>query len=224
MEGRLAELADMVVVVVESAGTFAELGAFSLNPRLLTKLLPIVDSQYANDDSFINTGPLRSVNQESAFRPAIRVKFKGSFLLCAGQVEQRLRVIPNLRYSLTSNDIEQSPKQLLLFLVSLVGLLFPVSEVHLVHYLSNVFSLNRPVRVSELLSLAVSLGLLQAIDVPTAGSAKRFFFPAQRRQLLRTERFDYWAARARVASVLQRIPEGLAALERIETETARVAP
>ena len=44
MERDLAALADMVVIIVESPGTFAELGAFSLSDDLRKKLLPIVDT------------------------------------------------------------------------------------------------------------------------------------------------------------------------------------
>jgi hypothetical protein len=43
MEAELAFLADLVVIIVESPGTFAELGAFSLSGPLRKKLLPIID-------------------------------------------------------------------------------------------------------------------------------------------------------------------------------------
>src|SRR5437870_3249132 len=41
MEAKLAALSDIVIIIVESPGTFAELGAFSLSNELRTKLLPI---------------------------------------------------------------------------------------------------------------------------------------------------------------------------------------
>jgi len=223
MEGRLAELADMVVVIVESAGTIAELGAFSLNQRLLTKLLPIVDSQYARDESFINTGPLRSVSQESAFRPVIHTKFKDSFLLCAGQVEQRLKLIPNLSYKLAASTIAFNSKQLLVFLVALVALLFPVSERHLDFYLSRIFDLSRPVRVGELLSLAVSLGVLREVVLRAGPDGDRFYVPAAHRPMLETEHFDSSAARARIFGVIQRIPRALTAIEQLEMDNSRAA-
>jgi hypothetical protein len=52
MEDYLGQLADMVVIIVESPGTFTELGAFSLSEPLRKKLLPILDSR---DPSFINS-------------------------------------------------------------------------------------------------------------------------------------------------------------------------
>jgi len=47
MEADLAKLADLVIVIVESPGTFAELGAFSNSDVLRRKLLAIVDSEYS---------------------------------------------------------------------------------------------------------------------------------------------------------------------------------
>src|SRR5947199_7482918 len=58
MEEDLAKLADLIIVIVESAGTLTELGAFSLSPSLRQKLLPIVDVAYQHDSSFITNGPL----------------------------------------------------------------------------------------------------------------------------------------------------------------------
>ena len=52
MEEKLAELADALIIIVESPGTFAELGAFSISPPLRKKLIPILDAQYEDAASF----------------------------------------------------------------------------------------------------------------------------------------------------------------------------
>ena len=65
MEEDLAHLADLLIIIVESPGTFAELGAFSLSESLRLKLLPIVDTAYRHEQSFIATGPLRWIDAES---------------------------------------------------------------------------------------------------------------------------------------------------------------
>ena len=67
MESDLAALADLVVIIVESPGTFAELGAFSLSDPLRKKVLPIVDRKYQNEPSFLSTGPLKWIDRESNF-------------------------------------------------------------------------------------------------------------------------------------------------------------
>jgi len=71
MEAALANLADLVIVIVESPGTFTELGAFSISPPLRKKLLPIVDKKHEHAASFIASGPLKWIDKESDFRPTI---------------------------------------------------------------------------------------------------------------------------------------------------------
>lgn len=61
LENILAESVDALILVVESYGAVAELGAFSSNSNLRKKLICVVDSQYKKDKSFINFGPLRLI-------------------------------------------------------------------------------------------------------------------------------------------------------------------
>ena len=65
MESDLAALADLVIIIVESPGTFAELGAFSNSDALRQKLLPIVDIEYQPpQNSFLALGPIRWIEAE----------------------------------------------------------------------------------------------------------------------------------------------------------------
>ena len=57
-ENHIAELADAVVIFVESPGAIAEVGAFSQIPSITKKLLVFVQERHADDESFINLGPL----------------------------------------------------------------------------------------------------------------------------------------------------------------------
>ena len=74
LEAELAAMADVVVIVVESPGTFAELGAFSLSDELRKKLLPIVDAKHRTANSFLASGPLRWIDRDSRFRPTVYVR------------------------------------------------------------------------------------------------------------------------------------------------------
>lgn len=58
-ENDLASIASQVVLLLESAGSIAELGAFSQNSRLSEKLLVVVPSEHHANDSFIKLGILR---------------------------------------------------------------------------------------------------------------------------------------------------------------------
>lgn len=63
LENLLAESVDAVVLIPESPGSFAELGAFANNEKLRSKLICIIDKQYKKDKSFINQGPLKLIKK-----------------------------------------------------------------------------------------------------------------------------------------------------------------
>jgi len=61
LENLLADSVDAVIIIPESAGSFAELGAFANNEKLRSKMLCVVDIKYKRDKSFINQGPIKLV-------------------------------------------------------------------------------------------------------------------------------------------------------------------
>lgn len=61
-EGILADVSDEIIIIVESAGTFCELGAFSFSKNLINKLYIINDKVHEADESFINRGPIRKIS------------------------------------------------------------------------------------------------------------------------------------------------------------------
>lgn len=63
LENLLAESVDAVVLIPESPGSFAELGAFANDEKLRSKLICIVDKKYKKDKTFINQGPLKLVKK-----------------------------------------------------------------------------------------------------------------------------------------------------------------
>jgi hypothetical protein len=114
MEADLAALSDLVIVIVESPGTFTELGAFSHVAALRKKLLPVIDIQYKSaDNSFIKTGPVRWIDGESDFRPTIYVSFS-RILEAVDELEDRIARIPKSR-AIHLTDLTESPKHLLFF-------------------------------------------------------------------------------------------------------------
>lgn len=59
LENILADSVDAIVLIIESYGSVAELGAFASNNKLRKKLICIVEEKYRKKKSFINYGPLR---------------------------------------------------------------------------------------------------------------------------------------------------------------------
>ncbi len=68
LENMLAESAHAIIIIVESPGSIAELGAFVNSEVLLPKLIAVVDKKHRNDKSFIMLGPvaqLRNARREA---------------------------------------------------------------------------------------------------------------------------------------------------------------
>jgi len=60
-EADLANICTLVVIVLESAGAIAELGAFSQLPELSKKIIAIKSNEFTGDPSFISLGILRYI-------------------------------------------------------------------------------------------------------------------------------------------------------------------
>lgn len=65
LENILAESADAIVIVLESAGAFVELGAFSNVDVLSEKLIVLMSETFKHDESFINLGPVKKLRKKN---------------------------------------------------------------------------------------------------------------------------------------------------------------
>lgn len=63
LEGLLAKTVDIILMIPESPGSFAELGAFANDENLRKKMICILDSKYKKHKSFINQGPIKLVRK-----------------------------------------------------------------------------------------------------------------------------------------------------------------
>jgi len=70
LETDLAKLADLIVLIVESPGSIAELGAFSVVDDTRKKIQVFIREERFNADSFITLGPVRylQVNNRGSVR------------------------------------------------------------------------------------------------------------------------------------------------------------
>lgn len=63
-EEDIARIVSSVLVIVESPGSFAELGAFAMNDTIRASLRVIVQSKFAERESFIRFGPIQKLRNE----------------------------------------------------------------------------------------------------------------------------------------------------------------
>lgn len=62
VEHKISEFSDHIVIILESSSAFAELGAFA-HTELRNKLIVINDKQYKDENSFINLGPIKAIEE-----------------------------------------------------------------------------------------------------------------------------------------------------------------
>jgi len=217
MESDLATLADMLVIVVESPGTFAELGAFSLNKDLRKKILPIVDRQFQHKPSFISTGPLKWIDTDSTFGPTLYVSLD-QILEGAEEIENRIARIPKA-YGVKITSLAASPKHLLFFLCDLISVISPATNDVVNFYLQGIEPsiLSSGISVPTLLGLGVAMDLLRAKAITMSGKVETFYFPigpgAIGHPYHHPRMLDMESLRASHVSVLLTLPEAKAAID-----------
>lgn len=64
-EAMIADISDCIILFCESAGSICELGAFSSLPSVKSILVLGIDKSRQHDQSFINHGPVKMVNEAS---------------------------------------------------------------------------------------------------------------------------------------------------------------
>ena len=210
VEERLAKLSDMVLVIVESEGTFAELGAFAMSEPLRRKLLPVLESRFRDDPSFIRAGPVEWVDRDSIYSPAIWLN-QERILESVDQIEERIaRIPPDKERRVTA--LNASPKHLFFFVCDLVAVFGPCSE-------TDVRDIARDVLQEEALDVGLYLGLGRATGVLESfhfDESELFLRPlddGRLRSFHRTKKYiDIPTLRARMVGATQTSREGVRAL------------
>lgn len=128
LEGLLADSVDAVVLIPESPGSFAELGAFANDEKLRKKLICIVDKKYQKDKSFINQGPLKLVKKENSF---------GLVFIDPKEVPTEIEKLVTALKKMKKGSAKKGDKLSLLqienFLLPSIYLLEPVSKITLIN-------------------------------------------------------------------------------------------
>lgn len=65
-EAHIAQISELVLLVCESPGSLAELGAFCLKPTIVERLYAVIPEEHSESDSFVRLGPLRLVAEKNS--------------------------------------------------------------------------------------------------------------------------------------------------------------
>ena len=91
-EEDIARIASIILVVAESPGSLAELGAFASNGIIRKRLRIILKEQHANEESFIRYGPVQRIKRDSEDNVAIypwRTNKDGNLILTSAQPHKK---------------------------------------------------------------------------------------------------------------------------------------
>lgn len=206
MEDKLAQLSDAVIIVAESPGTFTELGAFSLSDKLRKKVLPILDKKYKDEDSFINTGPIRWVNKDSKFKPTIYTDLI-SILQSAKELDKRLNKIKFREDIFDIENIGNSPKHLLFLIFDLLTIISPAPEHHVNFYLKEIAKSKPSWEITSLLGLGIALKIIDYIEYKDKKYYYRLPSESTFKSFVHKRMINLANERAIILNSLIRIPE-----------------
>ncbi|MCE2745440.1 MAG: retron St85 family effector protein [Burkholderiales bacterium] len=168
LEHDISDLADKIIIVLESESTFCELGAFA-HPKLREKLIVINNSKFKGSESFINTGPIaamREVKSPVLWYPmsdSIRSTVDG---IGATFAELKQALIPPSRKTspLAREEISQLKidRASLYFVHDLVFFAGPITNGELVDFLKTAFGEKSYDPLSRLLGILRAGGLINS--------------------------------------------------------------
>lgn len=133
LENLLAKSVDVVLIVPESPGSFAELGAFANNSLLRNQIVCVLDEKYKKKKSFINQGPIKlikSVNKNGVvFVNTKDIPNEMPKIISAIRKTKKAKSLFNKEVTLLNLDS---------FLLPAIFLLEPVNEKVLENIIANV--------------------------------------------------------------------------------------
>jgi hypothetical protein len=155
-ESVLADVADVVVIFPESVGSWAETGFFSALPQFQKKCL-VVNCVTEQGDSFLNVGPIQTINESSDYRPVVFVNFGDEEIDFSHVVEKLKRYEHHNKIKVRVENFNAMTGQQQLAFVFYLIQIFPSLNLSGIHLLfKRICSRYKRARIAELLSILVS--------------------------------------------------------------------
>lgn len=171
LEHEISEIADKIIIVLESESAFCELGAFA-HPKLRNKLIVVNDQRYQASTSFINTGPLAALKEAKSAVLWYPMQDDGgiwidSIGLIYKDLEECLHTHPfsrtePLEVDLGSLRIDKASLYLVHDLVLFTG---PATYDELIQVLVRLYGARRYDALKKLLGILKAAGLLHSRHV-----------------------------------------------------------
>ncbi|MBW8367782.1 MAG: retron St85 family effector protein [Arenimonas sp.] len=190
-EEHLASLSSVIVLVVESAGSIAELGAFSVTNAIADRLMALVSEAHFEEDSFIRHGPISRLESRTGRRVGVHPwhelglggRLVENFELIRDDVPA---IVDEVRTFLTPATGEKvfkasDPSHPMLLICELCELFGALSENEIRDYLEIVRCGIVRETVSQYLFLLEKCGLLQQ---KARGNGRYYYAPGWRSHIV----------------------------------------
>lgn len=123
LEHILAKSIDVILIIPESPGSFAELGAFANDLNLRKKIICVMDKKYKKDKSFINQGPIKLIKKEN--KNSVIYIDSSNIIKSKGNIHSTIREVKKKQLIVLKDD-KISLLQLEAFLIPLIYVLEPI--------------------------------------------------------------------------------------------------
>jgi len=198
-ETLIASVADCVLLFPESAGSFAELGLFSGSPKVSKKMLVANGVEHQAKESFVNLGPIRTIDKTAALRPTILVAKRGGRFdfRPLKQRLQRLTTRPRRKsfQYVTYDQLEYLGK--VLIVLEMISIFQFVTIEGLYQCVRTVFDSAKAAELKRLLSILTGAGYVEFRD-------ELYFLSSKRSSLLEFDGYELSDIRARILHYYKR--------------------
>lgn len=135
LEDLLAKGVHCVVILVQSAGTLTELGAFTNYPDLKDRLIVVIDPSYKLKRSFISLGPIRYLKTQTTSKVIYSAMNEQNLDNLTRQIAEASREIS--KHSTPSNDLS-NPIASQKFFLSMIFVFDPILRPEFINILRQV--------------------------------------------------------------------------------------
>jgi hypothetical protein len=197
----IAGVANGVILFPETHGAIAELGLFSGHVEIRKKLLVVNDRQHQGQDSFINLGPMDTVDKYSLFKPRLVLDLgvpKPNFSDVTDRLE-RLGQFRNRKVFRTDRFKDMPPNERLFVVLELVNLFGALSFAEIAEVVTYIFGKPKARELRHLLSVLIAANYLRR-----KGPDEEVFSPANPpHSFFDFEGFDYDGLKVEIVDYYQ---------------------
>lgn len=210
LENYLADYSDCILIILESPGAIAELGAFSNGKdKFLEKILILNKNRYLLENSFINKGPVEKINRKTKFG-ILGYDSPESVLVVAEEILNQMR--SNQRTRSFKEDLNSLSKPFenykenffpTYILFELIRLLAPISKKHICSIMETLSGWKEK-EINRRVSLLLALKHVEQVLLPFGEEESAYLIPNKRYDeelILRSRRKEYIRVRAKVLKI-----------------------